>query len=269
MNDITVLVSTMNRSNLNFFREMNIKTPAIIVNQLPQSNLVQDDYIDRGRVKLINTKNRGISNSRNLLLENANNKISIVADDDMRFVDDYPQIIETAYRRNPDADLICFQVPRVGKNAEMRQKTYSPKKKSLSYLDSMKISSVEMTFKTESIKNAGIRYNPNIGAGTQFLNGEENQFLFDCLRAGLKILYIPVKIATVDVSESSWFEGFNEHYFESTGAKFYNMTHTYYHLLIWQFALRKRKLYANQFSMGEVIQLMYDGVDKYKNLYEE
>lgn len=266
---VTVLVSTMNRNNLGFLKRMNLKTPAIIVNQLPGENLETDDIINKHTIKLINTQNRGASNSRNLLINHACNDISIFADDDVQYYDNYSAIIETAYKLNPSADLICFQVNRTGSNSKLRSKKFSSRRKWLGYLTSMKVSAIEITFRTKSLKDSGVRFNPNIGTGTEFLNGEENQFLFDCLKAGLNILYVPIEIASVDLTESTWFRGYNEDYFISTGAKFYNMTPTYYHALILQFALRKRKLYAKRFSFKKVVELMYDGVKLYKEKHGE
>lgn len=75
-------------------------------------------------------------------------------------------------------------------------------------------------------------------------------------------------IAEVDMSESSWFEGYNESYFETVGAKFYNMTNRYYKLLMLQFTLRKYSLYKNDISMINAYKLMNKGVHKYKQKYE-
>lgn len=268
MKSLNVLVSTMNRNNLDFFREMNIKVPAIIVNQFINDDTEEIDIIKGDSLKFINTSDKGVSNSRNLLLEHSESDISVIADDDLVYEDNFDLIVKTAYQQFPDAHVIVFQVPRTGDNSDVRAKSYPQEIKQLNYLTSMKVSAVEITFKTKSVKDHGIKFNPNIGAGTEFMMGEENQFLFDCLRAGLKIMYLPYQIATVDVSESTWFKGFDRDYFISTGAKFYNMTNTLYPLLIAQFAVRKRDLYSDNFTFKEVLKLMHDGVKLYKKKYE-
>lgn len=268
MSKVNVLISTMYRDNLSFLKEMNVYEDAIVVNQTTKDNVIKLETENVNSIRVINSSKRGVSNSRNMLIEHTNSEISVFADDDIQFVDDFRSIIENAYAQNEDADLIVFQVPRVGKNSTTRSKTYSNKKKKINFLTSMKISAVEITFKTSSIKNKGIRFNPTIGTGTEFSSGEENQFLFDCLKAGLNILYLPIVTATVDVSNSTWFKGYDEDYFISTGAKFYNMTKKYYIVLILQFAIRKRKLYAANFNIFEVTKLMFNGVKKYKDKYE-
>src|SRR5699024_3056041 len=223
------------------------------------------DIINKGSLTFINVKDRGISNSRNLSLNFSDSDISVIADDDLVYEDNFGSVIRSAYEHFNDADVIVFQVPRVGKNSNIRAKNYSKKARQLNYLTSMKVSAVEITFRTKSIKNNNIKFNPNIGAGTDFIMGEENQFLFDCLRAGLKIIYLPYKIATVNVSESTWFRGYNRDYFISTGAKFYNMSKKFYPLLILQFAIRKRQLYSERFNFNDVVRFMNLGVKLYKN----
>lgn len=268
MKSINVLISTMNRKNLDFFKKMNVFEPSIIVNQKPNSDNNIINIIDKGSLKFINVKDRGISNSRNLLLDFSNSDISVIADDDLIYEDNFGSVIREAYEHFDDADVTVFQVPRVGKNSNIRAKNYSKKARQLNYLTSMKVSAVEITFRTKSIKNNNIKFNPNIGAGTDFMMGEENQFLFDCLRAGLKIIYLPYKIATVNVSESTWFRGYNRDYFISTGAKFYNMSNIFYLLLIFQFALRKKKLYKEKFSTKQVLKFMLEGVRLYKERFK-
>lgn len=267
MASINVLVSTMYRTDTDFIEQMNLQTPAIVVNQLP-GKIVTEEIAQKDSVTMINSSDRGLSKSRNLLIENSNSDISIITDDDVRFLNNYEKVISYTYEQNTEADVIVFQVPRVGKNSDTRAKSYATKKKKLNYLTSMKVSSVEITFKTASIKDNNIRFNPNIGAGTEFQMGEENQFLFECLNKGLTILYIPIPIAVVNVSDSIWFKGYDEAYFESTGAKFYNMSKNLYPLFILQFGLRKKSLYEDNFSLMQVLKMMYSGVKKYKTKVE-
>ena len=162
-----------------------------------------------------------------------------------------------AYRKYPDADIIAFQVKRKG-NA-LRGKTFRKKKSWENYITSMKISSVEITFKRESIIKNQISFNPNFGAGTDLPQGEENLFLYDALNKGLKILYLPINIGEVNVNESSWFEGYDKKYLYTMGAKFYKMSKKAHVLLILQYALRRHKLYKGKFSIFQIIRLMFKG----------
>lgn len=57
-----------------------------------------------------------------------------------------------------------------------------------------------------------------MGSGTGNGGGEEIKFLFDCLKAGLVIWYVPIIIASIqDGSKSQWFKGFTRQYFFNKG----------------------------------------------------
>ncbi len=264
---IEVLVSTMDRKDLNFLKKMNLSTDAVVVNQ--NHNLKGNEvlHLDGQKINWINSLERGLSKSRNIAIENATADICMIADDDMTYHSDYKEKVLNAYKEYPEADIIAFQVKRVG-NPD-RGKNFREKMNWENYITSMKISSVEITFRRETIINKNLFFNPHLGAGTEFSNGEENAFLYDALRKECKILYLPVEIAEVDMSESSWFEGFTESYFETVGAKFYNMTTVYYKLLILQFGIRKYPLYKDEISLIDAFKFMRKGVEKYKAKYED
>lgn len=272
--NLQVLISTMYQKNLSFLQDMNLQSDAIIINQnLDDINQNLDDcsieikQIEGKTIKLVNSLDKGLSKSRNLAIQHSEADICLIADDDIFYKDDYVEKVKRAYSKYPEADIIAFQVERV--NTTSRGKQFRKKASWENYLTSMKISSVEISFKRKSIVDNNITFNTNFGAGSNFSHGEENIFLYDCLKNGLKILYLPICIGAVDSSESSWFKGYDKSYFYTIGAKFYNMTPTYYHALILQFALRKRKLYAKRFSFKKVVELMYDGVKLYKEKHGE
>jgi len=262
---IEVLIATMNRKNLEFLETMNLSTNAVVVNQNKYFENSKIHGLSGNKVKLINTLDKGLSKSRNLAIQHSIADICLLADDDMIYYSDYKEKVQRAYQEYPSADIIAFQVKRIG-NPE-RTKKFRESMSWENYITSMKISSVEITFKRQSIIENNISFNPNIGAGTDFYNGEENIFIYDAMKKGLKVLYLPITIAQVDTTDSSWFEGYTKRYFHTVGAKYYNMTKRYYHLLIFQFALRKHKLYKNNISIYSAIKTMYEGVELYRKKY--
>lgn len=264
---IEVLVATMNRANTNFLEDMNLSTDVVVVNQNDSvEEITKFDELNK-KVTLINSIDKGLSNSRNLALKYATADICLIADDDMIYHSDYKDKIIQAYEQYPDADIIAFQVKRIG-NPE-REKKFRKNLNWENYLTSMKISSVEITFKRKTIIDKKLSFNPNVGAGTEFYNGEENIFLYDALRKNCKVLYLPIEIAEVDMSDSSWFEGYTKSFFETVGAKFYNMTKKYYYFLIVQYAIRKYPYYKENFSFAEAFKQMKFGVKKYKEKYNQ
>lgn len=135
----------------------------------------------------------------------------------------------------------------------------------MDYLSVLKIFSPEVAFRRESICSRGIQFDESFGAGAKYYMGEENLFLYDCLRAGLEIIYMPVQIATLRETESTWFQGYEDRFFISRGANYCAMTKKYCIFLMLQFAIRKRRLYRQDQSVSQAIKLMLRGRREYLN----
>jgi hypothetical protein len=166
-----------------------------------------------------------------------------------------------SYEKNKEADIIIFCYDAVGRH----RKKFSKRSKKIGYLGTMKVSSVQITFKQKSIREKGIRLNELFGTGSSnYLSGEENIFLFECLKKGLKIYFEPKSILSIDDScESTWFKGYNNKALFDKGAVFSAMSSKWYHLLILQFAIRKYKLYRDKLSFSEAVKCMYQGHKHY------
>ncbi|MDK0956474.1 glycosyltransferase family 2 protein [Clostridium perfringens] len=256
---LQILLSTMNQKNIDLIYKMNINTDCVIINQC---NLEEKkEYLINDKIiKFISCKKRGLSASRNDALKHASSEICLLADDDLEYVKNYSDIIIKNFKENNDIDIIVFQVE--GKNGAF--KTYPNKEKDIGYIRSLKISSVEIAFRLESIKRNNILFNELLGTGSKYKMGEENEFLFKCLRAGLKIKYIPIKIADLELGNSTWFNGFDKEYFFSRGAAFTAMSSIFYWVLILQFAIRHYKDYKNDIGIFQCLLYMFRGHKSYK-----
>lgn len=251
---LQVLVSTMNQENYELINKMNIESDAVIINQC-KDNSTKDFKINNYKIKWINSNKKGLSCSRNMALSNADGMICILADDDLEYVPNYEDTILEQFRINSSHDIITFQVEGIDK----RFKDYYENSRKLNYLTSMKVSSVEVAFRLDAIKDAGIQFNELFGSGSKYFSGEENIFLTECLRKGLKLKYVPIKIANLHIGESTWFKGYDEDYFITKGAAYTAMSRLYSIPLILQFGLRKYKLSSNEISMKDAIKLMLKG----------
>jgi len=244
----------MNQNDYSLIEKMNIKSDTIVINQCNENSIKViefDDFV----VKWINSTERGLSRSRNMAVENACGEICILADDDLKYLPNYKDIILKQFELNPDIDIITFQVEGI----EQKFKNYYPRSRKINFLTSMKISSVEIAFRLNSIKQANIRFNELFGAGAKYCMGEENIFLMECLKKGLKVMYVPVKIAKIHIGQSTWFNGYNKDYFISKGAAFAAMSNLYSILFIIQFAIRKYKLFNKETTILDAIKLMLQG----------
>ncbi|MGL4992020.1 MAG: glycosyltransferase [Sarcina sp.] len=251
--EFEILVSTMDK-NEELIKKMNIKSPCLIINQCKENQEIKNQ-----QYRIIKTKTKGLSISRNLALNNAKGKICLLADDDLIYKNDLEKIILDSFNKDKGYDLIAFQVEGIDRVF----KNYKNKEKKIGYLHSMKISSVEIAFRLDSIRAKNIEFDELLGSGAEFSMGEENAFLFKCLKAGLKIKYIPIKIADLYVGNSSWFNGYNEKYFISRGAAFTAMSRRTTNLLILQFAIRKYNLYCKNINFINTLRYMNSGKKKY------
>ena len=262
---LETLVSTMEKSQneiIQLYNKINIQTDAIIVNQKDSTNSKQNYLINGKKVTIINSLEKGLSKSRNELLYNSNANIGIIADDDLVYLDGYDKIIEKAYKESKDADIICFKVYK----GEKPFKKYSDKQEKINFIKSFQKSSVEITYKVNSIIKNNIVFDENFGAGSKkYTAGEENIFLIDCLKKGLKIIYKPIFIAKLDdTRKSNWFKGYDYQYFKTKGAVFYRISKFCCFMLILQFAIRKYRLYKKNLGIYEAVKYMLEGVKEYR-----
>ncbi|MCR5421747.1 MAG: glycosyltransferase [Lachnospiraceae bacterium] len=255
---LQVLLSAMNLSDESYIDTLNISGDALIVNQCDKEDVKSIERVskDRGklqRVKYIETKQRGLSKSRNMAIEESDSEVCILCDNDVEYLPDYESKVLEAFDKHADADLIVFYIKR----KEKPFPNYS-KSKRMGYFSVLKIFSPEIAFKRESIR--GIRFDERFGAGSgKYIMGEENIFLYDCLKKGLKIYYEPIMIAELREEESTWFKGYDERFFISRGAGYAAMSPWFSYILIGQFALRKKDLYIKEMSVRDALKYMLSG----------
>lgn len=215
MKSIEVLMSVMHQNDFSLPKKSNVRGNILVINQCDK-----DDYIEqqvgKGCWRMISSVQRGLSKSRNLAILNAKGDICKLCDDDETLVDNYEDIIQNAYDELPDADVIIFNLNRI--NFKMKKSYYR--------IDSVRLApkyrsygSPMITFRLSSIKKHEIQFNEDFGSGSRFGGGEDNLFLEDIRRAGLKIYEYPAVISTIDYSrfESQWFHGYNDKYFYNLG----------------------------------------------------
>ena len=204
-----MLISAMNQKDASIFKKTNIQSDALMINQCDDENY-WEEHNEFGTIKIFSTKERGLSNSRNMAIKEASKKYVLLCDDDEILYNDYSKTIEKSFEENPKADIICFQIKREGKK-------YSNKGFKLGFFSTGKIGSWQICIKLESIKKTSLKFDSRFGAGTSVGSGEESIFLHDCLREGLSLYYVPHCIGEVAQKKSTWFKGFDELYFLNRG----------------------------------------------------
>lgn len=229
---ITTLVATMNlTSHRELIERMNIEDSSIVVNQ--SAHKIGSDIYDDTDHTLLSYQERGLSRSRNRALTHASSDICVIADDDLVYTPGYPSLVSEAFTKYKDADIILFAFKK-----ESGSIVALPKGR-INLIQSMKARSVQIAFRRKSVTENHITFNESFGAGTELYMGEENIFLAECLRKGLKIYSYPEVLTTLTERESSWPRDRNDRYFYIHGRVFREMSPSLSKLLSIQFALRK------------------------------
>ncbi|MBR1788679.1 MAG: glycosyltransferase [Bacteroidaceae bacterium] len=129
--------------------------------------------VSRPDVRVVHFFGKGLSCNRNHALEHAQGDILKICDDDEIWENEYFDVILETYEKNIFSDIIHFQAVGL-------KKKYPPEY----------VSSIEMTMRRDSISKACLRFDERFGLGSPCLmSGEEEVFLCDARRAGLRIHY--------------------------------------------------------------------------------
>lgn len=252
---IDTLISTMHKeSHAALLKDMNISQGAVVINQVTKKRAKPDNVVDdKNGIVFKSFLEKGLSRSRNRALAVSAADICVIADDDMTYVDGYADIVRQAYDKYPNADIIIFRIDNSdGTKRELPEGR-------LGWALAMKVCSVQITFRTKSIKSTGMLFDERFGAGTDNFMGEENIFLNQCIKANLAVYSYPVKIATLQDTVTTGTRNLNPHYFQVRGKVFRRIAPRLAFILILRFAILKRGLYRGNVSILQAIRHMVRG----------
>ena len=207
-----VLLSCMNQNDFSIVRKCNVRTDALVINQ-HTTNAYDEVFLSGRRIRMFSSTKRGLSNSRNYALSQADGDLCLLCDDDVTYMDDYERIVVDAFRDIPQADVVVFNIERVNTTAQGRP---IMKVRQAPFFSSY--GSVRIAFRLKSVRRANVWFRADFGAGSKYSLGEETLWLHELRRKGLKVYEHPAIIGKVDYSQSTWFVGRNEKYYYDKGA---------------------------------------------------
>lgn len=257
---LQVLLSVMNQTDHSILGSINLQTSAVVVNQSDEFKYEEIEY--RGSdVLFITLPERGVGLSRNTALMRADADIVITADDDVQYVDGYEQKIIDEFKKNPEADMIVFNV--LSDNPD--RPSYEIKKPGrVRKYNSLRYGTYRMAFRTDSIRREDIYFSLLFGGGAKYSSGEDSLFIYTAIKRGLKVYKSTERIGSVAQSESTWFEGYTDKFFRDKGALFRALSPRFYVLLILQFVLRKKRSMGDGRSVVAILRLMHEGAKEFK-----
>lgn len=250
---LEVLMSCMHQKDEYLVRASKLTGHVVVINQCDGEDYAEYDSAD-GKVRMFSTTQRGLTKSRNMAIHKSDADICLLCDDDEVFVPGYEEKILNAYEELPQADVIIFKMVN-------RPPSFKDKIRRLRFPMTAKVSSWQISFRRERLNTAGVRFDELLGAGTDNGAEEELKFLRDCERAGLKIYYVPVEIASVAQEQSTWNMGFTETFFENRGATTrYIMGVGLASAYAVYYVLRKRALYRETITPIKALCATFRGI---------
>ena len=257
---VEVLISCMHQEGFDIAYRTKIESDVLIINQCDR-----DDYEEitvNGHLwRMIYTTERGLARSRNKAIENAKGDFLLLSDDDEELAEGYKEIIIDAFKNEPKASGIVFNVNR--KNIQFKKKYYviTKKRKAPSYRG---YGSPMLAIKRIPVINSGIKMDERFGSGSKWPCGEDSLFEIDMRKKGLHIYENHATIATIDYSSGSqWFHGQNESYFYIQGVfleRAYNWLEKNLLMYIKCFLMRRTK----ELSFFEKVKWMRYGMKGYR-----
>lgn len=237
---VQVLVAAMNQSDHSLLEKMNIQTDVIVGNQC-NFNSIESFAWNGHNATYLNFNEKGVGLNRNNALMRARGKYCLFADDDLVYEDGYEKTIVDSFQKYPDADVIVFNLHEPKTARYVITKSYR-----VNYLNYLRFGTARVAVKLESIRENGIFFNLCFGGGTEHSHGEDNLFLTDCLKKGLRIYAVPQYIETLtEERPSTWNNGYGEKYFRDQGALYKQISPRWWKLLCLQDAIRHKNMYQS------------------------
>lgn len=227
---VETFVSTMHRTDHSILERMNIQTDAIVINQ-SDSFTLETFMFREHTVRFYTLPERGIGLSRNTSLMRAAGDIGLFADDDLVYVDGYEKMLLQAFQDHPDMDVLVFNIESIG-NKRNRFMISKPIK--IGFSNYMRYGAARIAVRVKRVIEKNISFSLLFGGGALYGSGEDTLFLHDCLKAGLKLYGMPLTLAKIDDSESTWFRGYDQKFYMDKGTLFSAL----YGKMAWLYCLR-------------------------------
>lgn len=256
---VEALIATMNQQDDSILERMNIRSDAFVVNQCDRFSW--SEYESGGRhIRFLSVPERGVGLSRNTAFMRAQGDICLFSDDDLIYKDGYEKMLTDAFRRYPKADVLAFNIHSLGERKKRRQIRRASR---VRWFNFMHYGAARIAVRRESIQKKNIAFSLLFGGGAEYSSGEDTIFLHDCLKAGLRIYAVPVTLADIDDSRSTWFRGYDDKFLSDKGALYGKMFGRLAAAPAIVYLLRHKNAWAHSGSIGKALRIMCRGMGGY------
>ena len=148
------------------------------------------DALKRRDVHIATLPGKGLCRNRNHALSLVDSGIALIADDDVRYMDDTFDLILNTFEVNKQVDLAFFKIKTP--KGEPEYKEYPSKTTPYTRWKGYAPCSIEIAFRVDPVKKNGLWFDERFGLGSENLSGgEELMFVDACLKKGLKAWFFP------------------------------------------------------------------------------
>lgn len=252
---LQVLVAAVNADPRELAEKMNLRTDALIVNQCGRHDYEEWER-DGKKIKCLSMPERGVGLSRNTALMRSEGDICLFSDEDIRLEDDYEEKVLGAFERNPDADIILFNLEIDPSRATYHNDTCHR----VRWYNYGRYGLVEAAVRREAVIRGNISFSLLFGGGARYSNGEDSLFLHDCLKKGLHLYAETVNIGKEILRESTWFKGYDEKFFFDRGVLYAYLYGPMAQLWTLRYLLVKKKVVCGKVSFSKALENMRRGI---------
>lgn len=250
-----LLVAAMNAEPLSLVEEMHLDSDAVIVNQTDRYDYEELTY--KGHtVRFFSMAERGVGLSRNHALLRADAEISLFADEDIVYVPGYEKKVLDAFAEHPDADMLLFNVQAMPGRETYHIETFSR----VHLYNCGRYPTYSMAVRTAAVHKRNITFSLLFGGGAKYSNGEDSLFIRECIKKGMKVYAVPIRIGAERERESTWFKGFHEKFFYDRGVLYHYLYGRLKKPMALRFLLKHKDKAFGEISMKEAWKIMCRGM---------
>ena len=252
---LQLLISAVNRNPKELMEKMNVNSDAVLINQCDCFGY--EEFSWRGNtVRAYSFKEKGVGLSRNNALMRADGDISLFADEDICYTDDYVQKVIGEFEKHPEADMLLFNVDV----CEARRTYHTDSFGKVGLHNCGRYAAYSFALRTEVMHRKNVAFSLLFGGGAKYSNGEDSLFIRDCIKSGMRVYKTPVTIGREEERESTWFSGYHEKFFFDRGVLYEHLYGKLAKPIALRFLLKHKEVMCKEISVKEAYKLMCDGL---------
>ncbi len=250
------LVSSVDKEMHGLAEKMNLQAESIIINQCGENRYEEFAY-QGSRMRCYHFAEKGVGLSRNNALLRADGDLCLFADEDVEYCDGAAEAVRNAFREHPEADMLLFNV-----EVQPARRTYwTQEYHRVRWYNCGRYPAYSFGLRTRRMQEKNLSYSLFFGGGAKYANGEDSLFLRDCLRAGLKVYAVPVKIGEEVPRPSTWFFGYDEKFFHDRGVLYHVLYKRAALLMGYRFLLKNRgEMCAKEVGLKQALRFLRQGI---------